>query len=299
MESALLQGMPWVGVLGMVIAVFTFNAVKKHSPGNEVMQKIAHRVYVGAMMFLKREYTIISIFMVVVFIALSMMLSVWTGVAYLAGALFSMFAGWFGMQAATRTSAPTTQAAKDGGTSAALAIAFQGGSVMGITVASLGVVGIGFLFLFLKDDPIGAPLVINGFALGASIIRAVAPQRRAISSMMTEAARSPKPQPPYSVGMKMPRKPSSASWATSGRGMSASRSHCLAFGAMCSVAQRRVIPMESDLGVINVKVKYLGEVAVGAAPEFEDCRRIALERGVPLQDVYQQASAEARRQFLT
>ncbi|MCZ6766603.1 MAG: sodium/proton-translocating pyrophosphatase, partial [bacterium] len=170
MESALLQGMPWVGVLGMVVALFTFMAVKKHPPGNELMQKIAHRVYVGAMMFLKREYTVISIFMVVVFIALSVMLGVWTGVAYLFGALFSMFAGWFGMQAATRTSAPTTQAAKDGGMPAALAIAFQGGSVMGITVASLGIVGIGFLFLFLKDDPFGAPLVINGFAMGASSI---------------------------------------------------------------------------------------------------------------------------------
>ena len=64
------------------------------------------------------------------------------------------------------------------------------------------------------------------------------------------------------------------------------------------VAQRRVMPMETELGLINVKVKYLGEVAVGAAPEFEDCRRIALDRGVPFQDVYQQASAEARRQFL-
>jgi len=170
MESALLQGMPWVGVVGMVIAFFTFLAVKKHSPGNEVMQQIAHRVYIGAMIFLKREYTIISVFMVIVFIALATMLGVWTGVAYLIGALFSMFAGWFGMQAATRTSAPATQAAKDGGAPAALAIAFQGGSVMGITVASLGIIGIGSLFYFLKDDPTGAPLIINGFAMGASSV---------------------------------------------------------------------------------------------------------------------------------
>ena len=81
------------------MAVVTFFSLKKHPPGDETMQKIAHRVYVGAMTFLKREYTIIAVFMVIVFIALATMLSMLTGLAYLAGALSSMFAGWFGMQA--------------------------------------------------------------------------------------------------------------------------------------------------------------------------------------------------------
>jgi len=170
MNSTLVLGIPWVGVLGMLVATLTFFALKKHPPGNEVMQQIAQRVYVGAMAFLKREYTIIAIFMVVVFIALALLLSVWTGIAYLAGASCSMFAGWFGMQAATRTSARATQGAKDGGISSALAISFQGGSVMGLTVASLGVIGLGIFFIFLRHDPQSAPLVINGFAMGASSI---------------------------------------------------------------------------------------------------------------------------------
>ena len=65
------------------------------------------------------------------------------------------------------------------------------------------------------------------------------------------------------------------------------------------VAERRNLPMETDMGVISVKVKYLGGVAVGAAPEFEDCRRIALEKAMPFQEVFQRAAAEARRQFLS
>ena len=65
------------------------------------------------------------------------------------------------------------------------------------------------------------------------------------------------------------------------------------------VAEREVVAMETDLGLINVKVKSLAGEAVGAAPEYEDCRRIALETGRPLQEVYQQAEAEARRRFLS
>jgi uncharacterized protein (DUF111 family) len=64
------------------------------------------------------------------------------------------------------------------------------------------------------------------------------------------------------------------------------------------VVDRQSLPMETGMGVISVKVKYLGGVAVGAAPEFEDCRRIALETATPFQEVYQRAAAEARRQFL-
>jgi K(+)-stimulated pyrophosphate-energized sodium pump len=166
----LIQGMPWVGVLGMIVAIITFFMVKKHDPGNETMQQIAHRVYRGAMTFLKREYMMIAVFMIIVFAALALLLSLWTGIAYLVGASCSMFAGWLGMQAATRSSAPTTQAAKTGGAPAALAVAFEGGSVMGLTVASLGVIGLGFFFLFLKNDPQNAPLIINGFAMGASSV---------------------------------------------------------------------------------------------------------------------------------
>ncbi|MCX5753545.1 MAG: sodium-translocating pyrophosphatase, partial [Candidatus Krumholzibacteria bacterium] len=100
-----------------------------------------------------------------VFAVLSLTLSVWTAVAFLSGALCSMTAGLLGMQASTRSNARTTQAAMDGGISSALSVAFRGGSVMGICVAALGLVGLGFFYLFTQD-----PLIINGFAMGASSI---------------------------------------------------------------------------------------------------------------------------------
>lgn len=156
---------PWIGILGIIIAIITYFDVKRRPAGNELMQKIANTIHHGAFVFLRREYQIIAIFIVVIFIVLSLLLSIYTALAFLSGAVCSMLAGLFGMEAATRSSVRTCQAAKDGGIHKALTVAFRGGSVMGISVAALGVVGLGFFFLFTKN-----PLIINGFAMGASSI---------------------------------------------------------------------------------------------------------------------------------
>ena len=173
MLDTALQIVPWLGVGGLAIAVAIYLQVLKHPPGNETMVDISEKVYSGAMVFLKREYSIIAIFMGLVFLALCLApgLGPMTGAAYLSGAMASMLAGWLGMKAATRSGARACQGAIEGGTPKALAIAFQGGAVMGIAVASLGVIGLGFFFLALKGgNPADAPLVINGFAMGASSI---------------------------------------------------------------------------------------------------------------------------------
>ncbi len=171
MPDALLRLVPWLGVFGMVVAVATYFSMLKHPPGDALMQSIAEKVHSGAMMFLKREYTIIAVFMVLVFVALVLLIHLWTAIAYLCGALASMLAGWLGMNAATRAATRACRGAKVGGTTRALAIAVEGGSVMGISVAALGVIGLGFFFLALRGgDPRTATLVINGFAMGASSI---------------------------------------------------------------------------------------------------------------------------------
>ena len=195
MISTLIQVTPIIGLLGMIAAVIAFFGVSKHSPGNKKMQDIADKIHTGAMVFLKREYTIISVFMVVIFIALATMLSLWTGVAYLAGAICSGFAGWFGMEAATRTGPRACQGAKDGGTPGALAIAFQGGSVMGLTVAALGVIGLGVFFYFLKETPPKLRLLLTDLrwahqASHFSLVSAAGFTRKAPTWAPTSSARS-------------------------------------------------------------------------------------------------------------
>jgi K(+)-stimulated pyrophosphate-energized sodium pump len=158
---------PWVGVAGLIFSIGAYFHMKRNPAGNELMQKIAGKIHAGAFVFLRREYQIILVFMAVVFAALTFTpgLGIKTAGAFLTGALCSMSAGVLGMEAATRAAVRATQGAKDGGIGKALMIAFGGGSVMGVAVAALGVIGLGFYFLFTRD-----PRIINGFAMGASSI---------------------------------------------------------------------------------------------------------------------------------
>ncbi|HMN49772.1 MAG TPA: sodium/proton-translocating pyrophosphatase, partial [Ignavibacteriaceae bacterium] len=156
---------PAIGIIGLLFAFVIYKMVMKKDPGNEKMKDIAEQIHIGAMVFLRREYQIIFIFMIVVFVVLTVFLSLYTGIAYVGGAISSMLAGIFGMQAATRSSGRSCQAAVTGGTPQALLTAFLGGSVMGISVAAIGVVGLGLVFFFTKD-----PEIISGYALGASSI---------------------------------------------------------------------------------------------------------------------------------
>ena len=156
---------PVLGLLGMVFALGTYLLLLKADEGNQRMREIAGEIHNGAMVFLKREYQIILIFMAVVFAVISWFISVYTGFAFLLGAFCSMLAGFFGMEAATRSSGRACQGAIKGKTPLALTIAFMGGSVMGISVAALGIIGLGLVFLFTRE-----PQIISGFALGASSI---------------------------------------------------------------------------------------------------------------------------------
>ncbi len=165
--SQVTRFIPWFGIAGLIFSIGAYFKMKRHPAGNELMQKIAGKIHDGAFVFLKKEYQIIFAFIVIIFIVLTFTpgLGVQTAIAFLTGALCSMGAGVLGMEAATRASVRAMQGAKDGGIGKALAIAFGGGSVMGVAVAAIGVVGLGFYFLFTKD-----PRIINGFAMGASSV---------------------------------------------------------------------------------------------------------------------------------
>ncbi len=154
-----------IGLLGLAFALGLYFLVKKYPRGNTTMIEIADAIHSGAMVFLRREYTFIIIFVAVVFLILWNFFSIFTSFAFLAGAGCSMLAGFIGLKGSTRAAVRTTQGAISHGAAKALTIAFQGGAVMGISVAALGVAGIGLFYLFTKD-----PKIINGFAMGASSV---------------------------------------------------------------------------------------------------------------------------------
>jgi len=157
--------LPFFGILGIFIALFIYFSIKRRNEGSQRMREIASQIHEGALVFLKREYKIIILFVIVVFFILLRFLNLGTALAYVAGAFSSMLAGFFGIKAATRSSSRTTQAAIEGGTPLALEVAFFGGSVMGISIASLGLLGISIVYILTKNSSI-----INGFAMGASSI---------------------------------------------------------------------------------------------------------------------------------
>ena len=164
------------GVAGLVLAWVTYLYVKSQSPGNEVMQELCAAIHTGAMTFLKREYSYLLPFLVVVAVLLGLALSWNTAVAYLFGGICSILAGLFGMQAATISNTRTSEAARSDGQAKALRVAFGGGAVMGLSVASLGLLGIGLMFMIFLGAPEldsgwrGFSEIITGFAMGASSI---------------------------------------------------------------------------------------------------------------------------------
>ena len=161
---------PILGVIGLVFAFIMYLYIARQPDGNAKMKEIAAMIHDGAMTYLKTQYTILVAFIVIVFIALSVYIGVPTAVAYVAGALSSMFAGFFGMMGATKANVRTAEAANrfKPAVARALSMAFLGGSVMGITVASLGILGVGVFFIFYGKPETAA--VINGYAMGASSI---------------------------------------------------------------------------------------------------------------------------------
>ena len=159
---------PIGGLVGLAFAGVIYRTIVRGATGNDRMREIAAAIHEGSMAFLRREYSILVVFVVVVAALLSVFIDVETAVAFVSGGLCSVLAGFAGMQAATKANLRTAAAAKDGGAARALLMAFHGGAVMGVAVASLGLLGVG-VFFRLYGDPATAQ-IINGFAMGASSI---------------------------------------------------------------------------------------------------------------------------------
>ena len=129
-------------------------------------EKAVGAIKEGAQAFLKAEYKILVLFVLVLFVVIGLGIGNWiTAVCFLVGAAFSTMAGYFGMQVATDANVRTANGAKEGGMGKALGIAYKGGAVMGMCVVGLGLLGISVIYLFTKDVN-----VLTGYSLGASSI---------------------------------------------------------------------------------------------------------------------------------
>ena len=161
---------PLLGLAGLAIAFIIYHVMSRHNHGDGVVKKIGDQIHLGAMVFMQREYKMLAIFGLVLLVAIFISpLGANTAISFLVGALSSATAGFLGMFAATKANVRTAVAAHNHGQDSALAISFYGGSIMGLCVASLGLVGLGSLYWYFGGDPHTAH-AIHGFGMGASVV---------------------------------------------------------------------------------------------------------------------------------
>ena len=156
---------PVLAAAALIFAAYKAYYVQKSNKGTERMQEIAGAISEGADAFLKSEYKILAFFIVALYGLIATFIDVGTAVCYLIGALFSIAAGFCGMKVATRANVRTAAAAMESGMNKALSIAFSGGSVMGMCVVGLGLLGCSLIYIIT-----GNYNILFGFSLGASSI---------------------------------------------------------------------------------------------------------------------------------
>ena len=156
---------PLLGLVGLVTAFIIFRLVLSYSEGNAEVKRIGDLIHSGAMKFMRTEYIYLLIFVLVLTVLVYFALNWQTALAVVVGASSSALAGFIGMYAATKSNTRTAAAAQDKGPATALSISFYGGSIMGLCVASLGLLGLGGLFFFLGEGH-----YLEGFGMGASVV---------------------------------------------------------------------------------------------------------------------------------
>ncbi|MEM7177377.1 MAG: sodium-translocating pyrophosphatase [Pseudomonadota bacterium] len=157
---------PLLGLVGIGFAYFLYTMVMKYPEGEAAIKDIGDQIHLGAMVFMKREYTLLAMFLAAQVILTFIFLDASVAIAVIVGALSSSVAGWLGMYSATKANVRTATAAQNEGAASALTVAFFGGSIMGLCVAALGLIGLGGLYVFLGSDAHS----LEGFGMGASSV---------------------------------------------------------------------------------------------------------------------------------
>ena len=156
---------PVLGVIALIFACILSKKVTREEAGTDRMKEISDAISDGAHAFLTAEYRILIIFIVVLCILIAIGINLASAIAFVAGTLCSILAGYFGMNVATKANVRTANAARTGGMNRALSIAFSGGAVMGMSVVGLGLLGVSIVYMITRDTNI-----LFGFSLGASSV---------------------------------------------------------------------------------------------------------------------------------
>ena len=158
-----------LGFLGLFAAYLLYSVVKKYPAGEKNLTDISDEIHLGAMAFMKKEYSILFTFSIILIVGIYIGLGLNSTIAFIVGALSSSITGFIGMYTATKANVRTATAAQNSGVSDSLSVAFFGGSIMGLTVAAMGLLGLGLLYILYGSDPSTAS-TIHGFGMGASTV---------------------------------------------------------------------------------------------------------------------------------
>ena len=159
----------YLGIIGLITAFFLYKFILGFSAGEGKIVEIADEIHLGAMTFIKKEYSILFVFSLLLTAGVFIGLGAESTLAFVIGALCSSATGFIGMYTSTKANVRTTNSANKFGISESLTVAFFGGSIMGLTVAAMGLLGLGVLYFLFGGDPKTAS-VIHGFGMGASVV---------------------------------------------------------------------------------------------------------------------------------
>ena len=164
----LLYSAPIAGIIGLVFAVYLVSYIMKLDAGTEKMKAIASAIQEGAMAYLNRQYKTVAVIAVILAVLIGLTINIETAIGFVLGALMSAAAGYLGMNISVRSNVRCANAAKEG-MAKALDVAFKGGAVTGISVASLALLGVSGLFIAFGGNVSAVDKVV-GFGFGASLI---------------------------------------------------------------------------------------------------------------------------------
>ena len=280
---------PFLALFGLLIAFLLYGYVKKQPNGNELMQKLEGQIHEGAMAFLKKEYSILAVFIVIVFLLLGFGIAWPTAIAFVTGALCSIAAGYSGMTAATRGNSRTAEAANKFGQARALNVSYFSGSVMGLAVASLGLLGVGFWFWYYGGNPETAQY-INGFAMGASSIALFARVGGGVYTKAADVGADLVGKVEAGIPEDDPRNPGVIAdnvgdnvGDIAGMGADIFESYCGSIIATMAIAATASLTLVADLGLIEVKVVADSVAAAGAkVAEAVAMEKVTVVSGDPL-----------------